>query len=298
MKRNIALLIILVFAIQFISAVPPFIEGNFYPREIAVGFDNEIVRQKGGVIETVMENGVIKTHIESFDELAREFKFIKLEQKHPFVKDQEWNMDGIYPMNIYKITLERNDNIEQALEALLENPYLLFAEYETIYKPRHIPNDPMFGDLWGLHNMECEYAWDYTMGNEDVVVGIVDSGVYWIHEDLRDNIWVNQAELDAGMTINWQTGTVSGGNGIDDDGNGRVDDVIGWNFYSNNNNSLQSVSDNDHGTHVAGCAAAVGDNNIGVIGPAPHVKSWLPNIRAMLQLAGFIMERRYILLRR
>jgi subtilisin family serine protease len=272
MKKKAALLVLLGLAVQVIIAVPPFIEGYFYPNEIAVGFDNSIVQQRGGVINFTEENGVVITQIESFDQLSRKFRFVNLEQKHPFVKDKEWNQDGIYPMNIYKITLERNDHIEEALSELLNNQNILFAEYETIYRTRHIPNDPMYGDLWGLHKLECDYAWDYTTGNPDVIIGIVDSGVYWIHPDLRDNIWINQAELNAGMTINWQNGTVSGGNGIDDDGNGKVDDVIGWNFYNNNNISFQSWVNNDHGTHVAGSAAAVGDNQIGIIGVAPNVK--------------------------
>jgi len=271
MKQKVGLLIVLLCAVQFIMAVPPFIEGAFYPREIAVGFDNAVVQQKGGIINAEQVDGIVKTQIESFDTLAEEFRFVGLEQKY-WVKDQEWNDNGLYPMNIYKITLERNDNIEEALAALLQNKHILFAEYETIYRTRYTPNDPMFGMQWGLPQIEAHLAWDYTMGSEEVVVGIVDSGIYWIHEDLQDNIWVNQAELDAGMTINWETGTISGGNGIDDDGNGRVDDVIGWNFYNGNNNSLQSVTDNDHGTHVAGCAGAVGDNEIGVIGAAPGIK--------------------------
>ena len=272
MKKFMLGVIFFALAIQLVFAVPPFVDGYFYPKKIIVGFDNNVVQSKGGLIETNLEDGIIKTEIESFDQLAQEFRFVDLKQMHPFVKDQEWNYHGIYPMNIYQITLERNDNIEHALSALLEESTILYAEYETIYRYRFTPNDPYFEDQWGLPIMECPEAWDYTMGSEEVVVGIVDSGVHWVHEDLKDNIWINQAELDAGMTIDWVNGTVSGGNNIDDDGNGKIDDVMGWNHYNNNNNSNQTTEANDHGTHVAGCAAAVGNNETGVIGSAPNVK--------------------------
>ena len=89
--------------------------------------------------------------------------------------------------------------------------------------------------------------------------------------DLRNNIWINPAEA-PGMSINWDAGTISGGDNLDaGEGGGKRDDLIGWDFYDNDNNPIQTFAGNNHGTHVAGCAGAVGDNEIGVVGTCPIV---------------------------
>ena len=122
------------------------------------------------------------------------------------------------------------------------------------------PNDPSLWRLYGLHNsgqsggttdadLDALEAWEITTGSRDVVIGVIDSGVDINHPDLAANIWVNPGE-----TPN---------NGIDDDGNGFVDDVNGWDFYDNDNTPNDG---NGHGTHVAGTIGAVGNNNLGIAG--------------------------------
>lgn len=126
------------------------------------------------------------------------------------------------------------------------------------------PNDPLFGDQWHLENTGQNNAltgadaglvdaWDTTTGGTDIVIAVLDNGVQLDHPDL--NIFTNTGEI--------------AGNGIDDDGNGFIDDVNGWNFVptgvGNNNPNPVSPADN-HGTAVAGIAAAVGNNNVGVSG--------------------------------
>jgi subtilisin family serine protease len=140
-------------------------------------------------------------------------------------------------------------------------------------KMKYVPNDPMFPQEWHLPQIDAPQLWDYVTGDDDLVIGIVDAGIFFTHPDLKDNIWINQAEL-PGFDINQilETGNIVGGDGIDNDNNGYVDDVIGWNFKNNNNDAYQDYPSNDHGTHVAGCAAAVGDNSIGVTGVAMHLK--------------------------
>lgn len=132
--------------------------------------------------------------------------------------------------------------------------------------------DPQFGNQWGMNQIGVKEAWAGSgKGSDQVVVAVIDTGVDYTHEDLVDNMWRNPGE--AGALAN---------NGIDDDGNGYVDDVVGWDFVSNDNKPYDfttSVLDMlfgggnpGHGTHCAGNVAARADNGKGVVGVAPNVK--------------------------
>src|SRR6185436_7521030 len=92
-------------------------------------------------------------------------------------------------------------------------------------------------------------AWDTTIGSESVIIAIIDTGVDYTHQDLATNIWQNPGEI--------------AGNGIDDDGNGFIDDVRGYDFANGDNDPMDFAG---HGTSGAGCIGAVGDNGVGVAG--------------------------------
>jgi len=274
MKRLIFIILLIGFSIGFLSAnSDPFIPGYFHEKIIIACFEKEAVGNREGILNFELENDIVKTGLQSFDRLSEQYRFVDLNRLIDFVKNLDWNDEGVYIQNIYRIYLDSNSNIEEALSNLQNDPNIVNAEYETINRLRYIPNDPSYPVQWHLPKIECPETWDYTFGDEEIVIGIVDSGIKWNHPDLMNNIWINQPELDGGMTINWTNGTVSGSNGIDEDGNGRADDVIGYNFYGgNNNDSYQDWAYNDHGTHVAGCAGAVGDNGLGVAGSSMIVK--------------------------
>jgi subtilisin family serine protease len=278
MKKSLFILVLLGLAISLIAEVPAFEAEKYYEKIIVVGFEWDAIGNRECILDFEFTDGVVSTGIASFDALAQDYRFVDLEQTVDFVKDLDWNDNGIYPRCIYRVYLEDNSDIEVAMDALQRDANIIFAEYEPIYRYEYVPNDPSYSNQWHHEYIMSEDAWDYTFGSEEVIVGIVDSGIMWTHPDLSDNIWVNEPELNStlggnAMSINWASGTVSGGNGLDDDGNGKIDDCIGWNFYgTQSNQSYQNYEDNDHGTHVAGCAGAVGDNYFGVVGSSMTVK--------------------------
>lgn len=174
---------------------------------------------------------------------------------------------------LVKLADEQSANF---LEAAQNNPNFEYAEPNYVmhalgYKDHSdvaevTPNDADFGKLWGMKNtgqkdaagtvgtagadIGATKAWNITTGNKNILVGIIDTGVDYNHPDLKDNIWTNPGEI--------------AGNGIDDDGNGFVDDVHGWNFAGVSNND--PMDDNEHGTHVAGTIGAKGNDGRGVAG--------------------------------
>lgn len=131
-------------------------------------------------------------------------------------------------------------------------------------------NDPRFGDQWHYINaglqtfgdgtfagadINVKDVWSrLTCGDPSIIIAVVDEGVKYSHPDLKDNMWVNTGEIP--------------GNGIDDDGNGYVDDIYGYNFVSNGEINWTNADDSGHGTHCAGTIAAVNNNGIGVVGVA------------------------------
>ncbi|MFH1537270.1 MAG: S8 family peptidase [Patescibacteria group bacterium] len=149
-----------------------------------------------------------------------------------------------------------------------ESVEMIEPNFRRIALANH-PNDTYYGYQWHLHNtsdmdIDAPGAWEEETGSNNIVVAVIDSGVDLDHPDLIDNIWVNNDEV--------------AGNFIDDDGNGYVDDVNGWDFITGNNNpnpSPDGVGDDwgvAHGTHVAGIIGAKGNNGKGVAGVAWKVK--------------------------
>lgn len=126
-----------------------------------------------------------------------------------------------------------------------------------------IMNDPNMSEKWGLKLTDSKSAWNISKGSKDIIVAVIDTGMDINHEDLKDNLWVNKGE-----TGKDKKGRDKRTNGIDDDKNGYVDDVHGWNFVSKNHD----LTDNHgHGTHISGILGAKGGNGKGVSGVSPNV---------------------------
>jgi len=124
-------------------------------------------------------------------------------------------------------------------------------------------NDPAISAGWGLKMTESQRAWRISQGSRDVVVCVIDTGADTNHPDLVHNLWVNKGESGKDSK-----GRDKATNHIDDDGNGFIDDVHGWNFVANNNDLHD---DHGHGTHIAGIIGAEGGNGIGISGVSPKV---------------------------
>lgn len=195
-----------------------------------------------------------------------------------YIKDQIPNLNVVV---IKRPVFEIQSNV---LSNLKQNPYVEFVEPNYIYRASKLPNDTMFSQLWGLSNVGqadsskkegvagidvgAEQAWDITTGSKDVVVAVIDTGVNFNHPDLKDNMWVNEAEL-------------NGQAGVDDDGNGIIDDIHGASFVNAAKPSGNPLDDNGHGSHCAGTIAGVGNNGIGVAGVA-----WEARIMALKFLSA------------
>lgn len=270
-KRIVQFLImaLILLAVSSLSALK-FDPDFFHSGSIVSCFRMEAIGNIDGKLNFTRENGVVKTGLASFDQLAERYRIIDLEQMHPLVKNAQWNDNGMYLQNIYRIRIESDEVMDAAVIDLAKNEHLHYAELETINRSYVVLNDPMIGQQYALTAIRAFEAWDYIQGSHDVIIAITDSGVKWNHPDLRGNIWINPAESH-NMSLDWDNGLVLGGDGVNDNGGtyGKVDDLVGWDFFSNDNNPMQNWTNNDHGTHVAGCAAAVGNNAIGVSGPSP-----------------------------
>ena len=152
--------------------------------------------------------------------------------------------------------LKTTDKVKSICARLNEDSEVEYAQPNYIYRTCSDPNDPEFPDQYAHQLIQMSDAWDISTGSRDVVVAVTDTGVDVNHPDLKDNIWMNPGEIPE--------------NGIDDDENGFIDDIHGWNFENDSNEVTPEGDDwwdiGGHGTQVAGVIAAVGDNGIGVSG--------------------------------
>ena len=183
-------------------------------------------------------------------------------------------------LNIAVVTRPSFELANTSVRLLKENPMVVRVTPNYIYRANKLPNDELFEKLWGMKNtgqsdskqtgtagfdIGAEQAWDITTGNKDVIVAVIDTGVKYDQPDLAPNMWVNEAEK-------------NGAPGVDDDGNGYIDDVYGYNFVANTGDPMD---DHGHGSHCAGTIGGKGNDSSGVVGV-----NWDTRIMAVKFLSG------------
>jgi subtilisin family serine protease/PKD repeat protein len=203
-------------------------QAEFVPDEIIVKFKEGISEQR--------RNAILSEHNTTIKSINRRVGFIQL-KVHGRVRS----------IRALVGSFENYKEVEYA-----EPNYLVHTSLS--------PNDPNYPQLWGLNNIgqtgglqdadiDAPESWDIQTGLPLIIIAVIDTGIDYDHEDLSYNMWINLGEIP--------------GNGIDDDDNGYIDDVHGWDFVNGDNDP---IDDNSHGTHCAGIIAAEGNNGIGVVG--------------------------------
>ncbi len=153
-------------------------------------------------------------------------------------------------------------SLRQSSQVEFAEPNYLVEAADTVTPT--IPNDQSWGFQWGPPDIQAPLAWSVTTGTASVAIAVIDTGIDLTHPDLAPNLWTNSGEM--GLDA---YGHDKRTNGIDDDGDGYVDDWRGWNFVAGTN---YPQDDQGHGTHVSGIAAAVGNNGLGIAGMAWGVR--------------------------
>ncbi|WP_224488735.1 S8 family serine peptidase [Robertkochia flava] len=252
---------------------------DFVPGKVRVKIKPNQVEMVAKGMKKSTAIGQLKIGLSSFDKISAKFAATKMERVFPHAGKNESRhiKHGLHLW--YEIDVENEADLLTVVSEYGGNEYVEMAEairvksvdytgVERVEMPSSpaMPmstNDPYLADQWHLFNdgtlpqsepgvdINVRPAWDITTGTPNVIVAVVDGGIDTEHEDLRDNLWVNEAEL-------------NGEPGVDDDFNGYIDDVHGYNFVDRQGDIVA----HEHGTHVAGTVAATSNNGKGVAGVA------------------------------
>lgn len=221
----------------------------------------DLMRVPGEVIVSVSGNMVsaLQSPLERQRFFQAALSGLKLEEAKPFATDS----------SLFLLRLENKDQTSAAIRSLSGKRNVRYAEPNHVITLNALPDDPEFNKLWSLQNngqnddagqkgisgadIAAASLWEQGhIGSREIKVAVIDTGIDYQHPDLAANILINEAESGENAT-----------NGIDDDGNGFIDDTYGWNFFDN---SKDPIDDHSHGTHVAGTIGAVGNNGVGIVG--------------------------------
>jgi len=223
---------------------------NYVPDEVIVKITSEIIE------------------LSSIDVLNKKYCVRSIEKVFENRRNQADDPFGL--SQIYKLTLPEGSDVITIAKEYANDPHVKYAEPNYICHLSFIPNDPDLNEQWSLHNtgqtggtpdadIDGPEAWDIETGSSDIVIALIDSGVDYTHPDLVDNMWINAGEDLNGNGI----ADPEDFDGIDNDENGYIDDIRGWDFINGNKDPMDVFG---HGTFCAGIASAVTNNEIGIAG--------------------------------
>jgi len=291
MKRTLTLGLILVFFLtSFAFAEQPKMKKVEQPEDIPTFFgyvQGEIIVQfeqaQNKLTTTRTTDGIIQLGIASLDEISRKYEVTGMRKLFPgsepkMIKGKTFDLS-----RYYKIKFDPMADVETVLEEYRNDPNVISVEPIGIHRTFATPNDGSYPDQWHLnqasdHDIDAPEAWDVETGDGAVIVAILDSGVRYFHKDLggSDASYSNPQGADGNMWINWAE--KNGASGVDDDGNGFVDDWVGWDFVDGGSNCWSGedcdYQDNDprdfngHGTHCAGNVGAINNNGYATCAPS------------------------------
>lgn len=249
-----------------------------------------VVKFSSSSLNTIEKSSLLegRTGISRIDALNQRYNAEKLEEMFPGAQESHLEGKVVELAGIYRIKFKNSlKNIENVAAEYAKLPNVVKAEPIGIHTVHANPNDGNYPDQWHLnqsndHDIDAPEAWDIETGNSGVIVGILDTGVRYYHKDLGGSnaSYSNPEAADGNMWINWSE--KNGAPGVDDDGNGYVDDWVGWDFVNDAGDAMNpvwpgedgDVEDNDprdfngHGTHCAGNVGAINNNGYATCAPS------------------------------
>ncbi len=233
-----------------------------------------IVKLKSGMTADLVSGKSLRSGDKSLDSLLSEISFQSIKK----LFTGEAVTVGL-PNEYYLFQPSKAESAPALMTKLNAMPGIEWAEPNYLFKIDFAPNDSLYPQQWALRTLGMESAWNIGFGDPAIIVGVIDTGVDYLQEDLAGQLWINSAE-DLNHNGRLDAGDI---NNIDDDGNGYVDDVIGWDFtdapdFPDNGDYLDPDNDpmdeypGGHGTAVSGIIAASTDNKLGIAGIAPGAR--------------------------
>ncbi len=255
----------------FFLAILLIYSSSLFAREVVVRFVQPVAVQE----KTSAAGKTYASDNAAIQQVLAQFSPQNISRK--FAQQQKALPEPLKYVQVWRLSPEKD--VDALIRALQVLPMVAYAERNATLRVFGEPDDPLISEQWHLPAINAFAAWDREVGNPLVIVGVIDTGIDYRHEDLQGQFWINSAE---DLNTNGVRDSLDF-NGVDDDDNGYIDDVIGWDFtdapdfpdggdFRDPDNDPMDEFGSGHGTPVAGIIAARQNNRLGVSGIAPGAR--------------------------